>query len=528
MAHAIIFTDRAPVTRHWDNIGLTSAFYSFVAGPYKLASVLRAQGLDVLIVPNCLNLSFAGIKHIVDRNQKNLLWVGISTTFLTAKSSTINQYRNHWTSTSNHVINTDLMFESIESAAQITEMVWHTKEIGRMSHWLERTHQVPLLLGGAWVSRTKNGNLNHLHANTHVVKGYAETWISKFTQERLKDHNSEVPFLVDNSSYDDNDFKRSQILWNKHDHIESTDWLPLEVARGCAFNCHYCDYPRRSSFDSYKHPEALRQELIENYEKFGVTRYLLVDDLYNDSKEKVRVLYDKVWSRLPFKPEWSSYMRLDLFWADPESIDIVKASGARIGSFGIETLNDRAGKGVGKGLGKRRILETLEKIKTSWKSDVLVTANFIAGLPLEPLDSIKESMAWSSSTDLLFNYSWNPLAISPTDQLTIYDDRDTLHKITKDNDNYGITWPAKGNWLNSQGVTFAQVDQMCMDHMSKVPLGVKVGFTDYVDFRMAGMSHDEIVGIKNGTTSIRRLQDIALVVQQKIQRRLDRVLATEI
>ena len=70
---------------------------------------------------------------------------------------------------------------------------------------------------------------------------------------------------------------------------------------------------------------------------------MLVDDLYNDGKKKVRELYDKVWSKLPFDVEWTSYMRLDMFWADPESIEIVKASGARAGNFGIETLHNKAG-----------------------------------------------------------------------------------------------------------------------------------------------------------------------------------------
>ena len=79
MAHAIIFVDRAPRTRQLD---LTSLHYTHFAGAAKIASELRKDGKDVLIVPNCLNLSFAGIKQIVENNRENLLWVGLSTTLM--------------------------------------------------------------------------------------------------------------------------------------------------------------------------------------------------------------------------------------------------------------------------------------------------------------------------------------------------------------------------------------------------------------------------------------------------------------
>lgn len=527
MAHAIIFTDRAPVTRMFDDIKFTSAFYSYPAGAYKVASVLREQGLDVLVVPNCLSLSFAGVKHIVEQNSKNLLWVGVSTSFLTIHSEKVQQYRDHWTEISDLYVDTDLMFGSATGSSGAQEMVWNTKEIGRISFWLEQKFSTPLVLGGAWVSRIRNGNLHHLHRNTHIVKGYAESWVQQFTNSRLIDLNCEVPYIVDNNKYDNEDFKSSKIHWKDHDYIRPDDWLPLEVARGCAFNCHYCDYPRRSNFDSYKNTSVLRDELIENYEVFGVTRYLLVDDLYNDSKDKVRRLYDEVWSRLPFQPEWASYMRLDMFWADPESIDIVKASGARIGSFGIETLDDRAGKGVGKGLGRKRILQTLEKLKERWGTDVLVCANFIAGLPLESLESIQQTLKWTAETDLLYSYGWNPLSVEGEASLEIMNEDNYLHKISQDNDRYGIKWLSKTNWINSQGITWEQADQMVTDHMNiHMPQGIKVNYTDYVDLRMAGLSHTDIVGLKTGTTEKAQLINAVETIRSKIRSRLESVVNT--
>ena len=232
---------------------------------------------------------------------------------------------------------------------------------------------------------------------------------------------------------------RSTRIYNykEYDYIEEDDWLLLEVSRGCAFNCAYCNYDRKSSFDSYRSPESLHSELIKNFELYGVTRYVLADDLYNDSKDKVRILYDKVWSKLPFKPEWTSYMRLDMFWSDPESAEIVKQSGARLGSFGIETLHNKAGSKVGKGLGKERILETLHRLKEVWKDEVLTFGFFITGLPDEPEESIIETTEWLAKTNLLYSHYSNPLWVTPPDHKRFVR---TLNNISNNYDKFGIRW----------------------------------------------------------------------------------------
>ena len=221
------------------------------------------------------------------------------------------------------------------------------------------------------------------------------------------------------------------------------------------------------------------------------------DDLYNDSKTKVRVLHDEVWNNLPFKPEWSSYMRLDMFWSDPESIDIVKASGARMGTFGIETLDNRAGKSVGKGLGKERILETLGWMKEKWGHDVLIQGNFIAGLPYETRESIHDTLEWTKNTDLMFAASWFPMWITPPAHYDIVEDAE-INRISRDVDKWEIKWLDKQNWINSAGITYNEVDKLCLDFVNQNKVGglssrVSFSFVDYADLRTAGLSHQDIL-----------------------------------
>lgn len=522
MAHAIIFTDRAPRTWNFDAFDWHSAFFNYPAGAYKLASVLRAKGMKVVVVPNCLQISLQGAKKIIKNNCKDLLWVGLSTTLFTLKGSNLVPYRQEWLDTDNDTISVKTLFTTEHNLVLPTELVWGSNEIRVISQWLKDSHDVPMLIGGAWISNIRNGGLD-VPNNCFLVTGNAEKYIEDFTEARSKDSKAEPSFICSNGDYDDVAFKESSILWHPEDFVNAESVLPLETARGCAFNCSYCTYDRKSTFDSYKQPEVLRTELIRNYETYGVTQYMLVDDLYNDSKEKVRRLYDEVWSRLPFTPQWTSYMRLDMIYADRESAEWLKASGAKMGSFGIETLDNRAGRKVGKGLGKKRILETLEHLKDVWKDDVLVQAYFLAGLPYESRDSIQETMDWSINTDLLHNVAWTPLWLTPPNHREIVPDH-AVNVIAKNTNQWEIQWLEEGYWINSEGVTYQQVNQMCVDTMAKCPLGMRISFSDYGDFRTAGLSHEQIANFKaNPLTETLVIEGIKKV-NNLIKNRLDKVL----
>lgn len=522
MAHALIFTDRAPITFNFDDLNFHQMYLAYPSGAYKLASVLRKQGLDVLVVPNCLSISFQGVRRIIEANCRDLVWVGISSTFLTVKSNTFTEYRNEWAQSNQDIIGVDKLFSTVQSWKGNTEMAWAVDELNLLSDWIKKKYDAPLLIGGSWVSTINKGNLHGLNENCYIITGYAEKYIENFTNQRLQDRDHEPPLINDNGSYNDDDFLHSTIQWEQKDFIDSGTVLPLEISRGCAFNCAYCTFDRKSKFDSYKKPDIIRDELIRNYELYGVTQYMLVDDLYNDSAKKVRVLYDKVWSKLPFSPEWSSYMRLDMLWHDKDTADIIKHSGARLGSFGIETLHDKAGRAVGKGLGRTRILETLEFLKEVWKNEVLIAGLFIAGLPYEPRESIESTMDWSVTTDLLYSVSWSPLWVTPPDHFTIVNPK-AINAISDNVDKFGIEWISPNNWQNDQGLTWNEVDQMVSRVRRKLPHGLKISFSDYGDLRMGGLSHQQIANIKTLPNSKDLVQQALQTIRTKIDHRLEKI-----
>jgi hypothetical protein len=493
MANVILFTDCTPRLQFFEGKSYVVEYTTYPAGAHSLASHLRQLGYSVVVIPHCLHLSLAGVKRIIQNNSQDLLWVGISTTLFNIKSATISAYRTEWHQSAEELIETTLFFDADQSwVSKVSELAWASNEVNAIAKFIKTTYDIPLLIGGAWISMIANGNLSGLESNIHLVTGNAELQVEEITKLLHANKHHELPFLSNNNEYDDHAFKKSKRVWTDHDLLSPTDWVPLEIARGCSFNCAYCNYDRKSTFDSYKNPKVIREHLIEMYEKYGVTKYLLVDDLYNDSKDKVRIYYDEVWSRLPFKPEWSSYMRLDMIWSDPESAEFIKNSGARIGTFGIETLSDIAGKQVGKGLGRSRIIETLEHLKETWGDEVLTHSLFIMGLPGESEASMQETIAWLRTTNLLHFWNTVPLWITPPAHKSFVLQ---LHNISKDNNKYGIEWIEENNWINSQGITFKHADALAKDCNENAPR-VNVDFSDYPEFRRMGFSHQDIVKLR--------------------------------
>jgi hypothetical protein len=491
------------------------------AGAYKIASVLRDIGLDVLVVPNCSNLTLTGVKQIINQNSKNLLWVGLSVTFfkVEAAPSILADYRKKWTESTETFIDTDQFCQKNHNHfLDDLDLIWGQKEIGLLSHYLYSVHRVPFLIGGAGSDRVSKFYLKH--KNTHIITGYAESYVKEFTEARLKDNTADFPVIINNNDYDNNAYKQSKIIWQPEDFIRSDDWLPLEIARGCAFNCGYCSYHRRATFDSYKSPKILYEELLRNYELYGVTRYQVVDDLYNDSKDKVQRLHDEVWRQLPFTPEWVSYMRLDMIWSDPDSAKLLKDSGCRYVSFGIETLHDVAGKKVGKGLGRKRILETLDFLKEQWGQHTLITALLIAGLPYEPIESIRETMEWSLTTDQIHSPSWNPMYLSNNGQSS---------SIESNFEKYGVTWTGPDDWINSAGVTKKMAGDICSGYADRLSFGgIRLSKSVYVDLRIAGFTHEMIANYKTVQIDQSQLQAGSDRAKHMIKDRLEKILSVKI
>ena len=234
------------------------------------------------------------------------------------------------------------------------------------------------ILGGA--------NSGSLLTNTWLrFHQYPEDQLRKYLDEKLSLSRTHVPF---------------NILTNTGTYMDSLGIRPeealgIEWGRGCIFKCRFCRYKSigKKKGTYLRDPDLVRQDLILNYEKYGTTRYIYVDDTTNESLEKVESMA-RVAQSLPFEVEWVGYGRLDLIGTEKATINLLRESGLRSIFFGIESFNKEASKIVGKAwngiYGKEFVLE----LKQQWGDETGFYLGFIAGLHPETSEELEDTLQW--------------------------------------------------------------------------------------------------------------------------------------
>jgi len=368
------------------------------AGPFRIASELRDNGYTVQTID-------IAIFKKLDKDLKDILtkfvgvetlWIGISVTFLhkilsypfSLQLIDDERYKS-------------LNFETLEE--EIHKLISFVRSINP---------KIKMIYGGA-----RNYRLDKL--GFIKFEKYVDKEIVDFTNWLAgKSNKIDLQFYSNHIvGKEFEGFTKSSIKYTKSDIIDSKDVLPLELSRGCIFKCKFCSYPLngKTKGEWIKQSHVLKEELKRNYNDFGVTNYSFTDDTYNDSVDKLKILYDEVYSKLSFKIKFATYIRLDLLTTFPETLKILKESGLKSAVCGIESTNPKSAKSIGKGMDPKRQLDFVREIKQDVWKDILISGNFIIGLPHDTKETIDDFESWllSSSNPLDYWYVF-PLGIFPS------------------------------------------------------------------------------------------------------------------
>jgi radical SAM superfamily enzyme YgiQ (UPF0313 family) len=375
MYNFVFFTDVSDTTIIYKSIGV-----------YKCAHELRKQGYTCLVVDYLHSFSPEEFQQCVDQAVgPETLAVGFSTTFM---------------------MNTNVPYT--EQGITYTEMedgVFFPQ--GRefqqqaLSYIQQANSQCRVVVGGVKV----HPNYSNRQVN-YVIIGFAESSMVNLAnhlahgQELLYSHrNIWGVTVIDDKTSVDYDFKNSDFKWEPTDVINARV-LPIEIARGCIFKCKFCRYPMngKQNLDFIRDPAQLRQELQNNYDQFGVQHYYIIDDTFNDNEHKIDSVLQAV-KGLTFQPYFWAYTRLDLIATRPHTMQKLYDMGLRGYYFGIETLHPQAGKIIGKGFSRDRMIDKIQHIRKTYP-DVLMHGSFIIGLPEEPVESSQRTAEMILSQDI--------------------------------------------------------------------------------------------------------------------------------
>jgi radical SAM superfamily enzyme YgiQ (UPF0313 family) len=343
--------------------GVTEMPHSKPLGAYNCANALRSAGYSCLVVDHIQTYTSAELAKLLKVVGTKTFLVGISTTFI-AK----------------------------EQIATILDLCPDTK----------------IVVGGA--------NVNLQESNTtinYAVLGYAENSIVNLANHLAKGtplENSHKNLwgvvIIDDRMAKGYDFANSSIVWEPYDVVNQTT-LPLEVARGCIFKCKFCSYPMngKKQLDFIKDESVLIRQLEDNYQKYGIYRYTIIDDTFNDNNYKLTKMLEAI-KKLSFQPEFWAYTRLDLIAADAErNADLLYNIGLRSTFFGIETLNRDSGSIIGKGGNIKKQIDAVKLIRNKYQDNLRMHGNFIIGLPRESMLSCTDTFYKLMNQELAL-HSW--------------------------------------------------------------------------------------------------------------------------
>lgn len=367
---------------------LISPGYGKNAGAYRIATELRKNGYSCLVVDFFCHYTHEEIIKIVDKFvTSETIWVGFSTTFMLP---TMLEDPNKEQNKQGHMFDrmwgsrvTDYFSAYPAPPEAMKDLFQYIKS---------KSDKVKIVVGGARSMHAQNydGFIRRVRPD-YFVHGFADVSVVALTRWLDDPSNPSPKFTgrhnnaIDSTNdYDFEHYSTSSIRYTQQDYVTPNEFLPIEIARGCIFKCKYCNFSllgkKRGDYTRTK--EALIEEFLYNYEMFGITNYMFMDETINDSMEKVEFLHDVITS-LPFKITWGGYSRLELFANNPEMAPMLQQTGFAHTFFGIETFNKKSGEAVGKGMHPDKVKATLRDLKSVWGDSVRISAGFILGLPYD-------------------------------------------------------------------------------------------------------------------------------------------------
>ncbi len=163
--------------------------------------------------------------------------------------------------------------------------------------------------------------------------------------------------------------------------------FPLEVGRGCPFNCAFCStclfWKRKFRI---KTPERIIAEIERVKDMYGVSKFSFHHDLFTAKKQNV-LDFCKYVKESGTDISWLCSSRIDTL--DEETIEAMASSGLSGIYFGIETGSPRMQKITHKNL---KIPQIIDVCKMLTDRDVRITASFIYGFPEETEEDLEQTL----------------------------------------------------------------------------------------------------------------------------------------
>ncbi len=238
--------------------------------------------------------------------------------------------------------------------------------------------------------------------------------ISKVSVSSIQGLVYQDPEVIINENYDIKhldsiSFPNYDLFPEFSDVIMSSGIYPILLSRSCPFRCTFCfhtcgnTYRVRSSINIFDEIEAAQK-------KYNINHLFVIDELFGADMKQLKN-FTKGMKQLA-NITYNAQTRADFL--DEEKLIMLKDSGCKNISIGIESINQTILDSMNKSLNKQNIEDTLEKILSV---GLTTNGNIILGDKNETYDTAMESIEWFEKNYEKYNLNINHIQIYPGTEL---------------------------------------------------------------------------------------------------------------
>jgi hypothetical protein len=368
-----------------------SLAHSRSLGVFRLATELRRNGYTVKV----LDFFSSWLDDIKSLNNLLNLIVDQQTLFIGFSGTT-------FTKTSGAEKQNIRSFSDYFNASTVT--TWpadDTKIKFLFLHLKRKNPNLKLVYGGEWHTIKIPFLQNTID---FFVQGYGEQTVVELANNLRNSSNQKyfpagnVKLINHNKNAIGFDFKNyGDTLYDRSDLLSPGEMLYLETSRGCMFKCKFCDYPilgrKKGSDPHHKSIDVLTNEFKSNYDLAGITKYSIVDNIFNETTEKLEDVL-RARDRSGVDIDFFAFIRYELLDKFPEQVSLLKELGIKSAGISIESLHTPSARTVGKGMDSEKVKDILYNLKDQWGESVRVSGTLIIGLPEDNPETLDKWIPW--------------------------------------------------------------------------------------------------------------------------------------
>lgn len=342
-------------------------------GSHRIATFLRQHGMDIEVIDFAASWKFDEFKELIkSRVTSDTVFVGLGALFNLNTQNLINCFS-----------------------------------------WFKKNYPDILVITGA-----QDFYNTHLIPADYMVTGWGEYAIleilkgnATYTEEYIDKQGNKIRTVNALSMYPAYPMENLSIDYEKRDYLQPYEFLTIETSRGCRFKCDFCTYPVLGvKKDHTRSASDFENNLNRTYDQFGITRYGIADDTFNDYTDKIKKYADVV-EKLKFDVNFGGHIRVDLLHSRKQDLEHLARMNFNMHFYGIESFNHASAKSVGKGLHPDKVKETLLSTKEYFlkhNNYYRGAISYIAGLPHETIETLEETYNWCRE-----NWKTNRFAVTP-------------------------------------------------------------------------------------------------------------------